>query len=162
MRKSILSAMSMLAGAAVGATVGILTMDKRSANTADKTLEMSNKHLALFVLMDQWVKVKQEGKNLASYFEGQNYKAIAIYGMGRVGERLLDELKDSNISVKYGIDRNAKRIYSDIKVVTPDDDLEDVDAIVVTPVFYMDEIEKVLSEKISCSVISLEDVLCEV
>lgn len=162
MKKSTVSVMSMLAGAAVGATAGVYTMSKRSSNTANKTLEMSNKHLALFELMEQWLKVKQEGKSLESYFEVRHYKSIAIYGVGKVGERLLAELADSDITIKYGIDKNAKGIYSDIKVVTPEDELEDVDAIVVTPVFYMDEIEQMLSEKISCPIISMEDVLYEV
>ena len=82
--------------------------------------------------------------------------------MSYAGERLLEELKDSKIDVKYGIDKNADGIYSDIELVTMEDKLETVDAIVVTPIFFFDQIEEELSKKISCPIISLEDILYEV
>ena len=123
---------------------------------------MSEKHLALFLMMNQWVAVKQEGKNLADYFEEQGYKSIAIYGMSYAGERLLEELKGSDIRVKYGIDKNAGNIFLDVNMVTMEDELKPVDAIVVTPIFFFDDIEEELSQKIDCPIISLEDVLYEV
>ena len=36
-----------------------------------------------------------------------------------------------------------------------------VDAIVVTPVSYFDSIEKVLKARVSCPILSLADILCE-
>lgn len=56
-------------------------------------------------MMNQWVKVKQEGKNLSQYFEANNYKNIAIYGMSYAGETLEDELKNTNTCVKYSIEK---------------------------------------------------------
>jgi hypothetical protein len=64
--------------------------------------------------------------------------------------------------VAYGIDQNADSIYADVDIVTMDDDLEVVDAIVVTAITFFDEIEGKLSGKIDCPIISLEDVLYEV
>lgn len=55
--------------------------------------------------MNQWVKIKQEGKNLSEYFEESWYKRIAIYGMNYAGETLVDELKDIGITIAYGIDK---------------------------------------------------------
>jgi hypothetical protein len=113
-------------------------------------------------MMNQWVKVKQEGKNLASYFEKNGYKKIAVYGMSYAGETLLDELKDTDIKVAYGIDQKADSIYTDVDIVTMDDDFEEVDAVVVTAITFFDEIEDRLSEKVDCPIISLEDILYEV
>ncbi len=45
---------------------------------AKKKQLLSDKHLALFKMMNQWVKVKQEGKNIASFFEKNGYNKIAI------------------------------------------------------------------------------------
>ena len=59
--------------------------------------------MSLFLMMNQWVKVKQDGKNLSSYFEKEGYKQIAIYGMSYAGETLMEELIDSPVTVKYGI-----------------------------------------------------------
>ena len=112
--------------------------------------------------MNQWVKVKQEGKNLAEYFEREGYHEIAIYGMSYAGETLVDELQESNIKIKYGIDKKANAIYADFDVISPDEELEEVDAIVVTSITFFDEIEEMLSKKVDCPIISLEDILYEV
>lgn len=124
---------------------------------------LSDKHLDLYLLMNQWVHVKQEGKNLASYLQELNIKKIAIYGINYMGQTLIDELKETNIQVVYGIDRNADIImYADVDIFTPDMISDDVDAVVVTAVNYFDEIEEELSKKLNCRIISLEDMLYEV
>lgn len=158
MKKGLISVVSALTGMAVGAGV----VGKAVGKNANKTQMMSDKHLALFLLMNQWVKAKQEGKNLETYFVRNGYKRIAVYGMSYAGETLLNELKDSEVKVAYGIDRNADGIYADVEVISIDDDLEDVDAVVVTAITFFDEIEEALSEKVSCPIISLEDIIYEV
>lgn len=158
MKKLTLSLLSVLGGAATSA----VAVRKVTGKATEVQRNMSEKHLALFLMMNQWVAVKQEGKNLADYFDKQGYKSIAIYGMSYAGERLLEELKCSDIQVQYGIDKNADNIYMDVNIVTMEDELKPVDAIVVTPIFFFDDIEEELSQKIDCPIISLEDVLYEV
>jgi hypothetical protein len=151
-------AVSALAGAVAAATAVGRIMGKNT----QKAQGYADKHLALFKMMNQWVRVKQEGKKLSTYFENNGYKNIAIYGMSFAGETLIEELKNTDIKVAYGIDKNADSIYADVDVVSADDDLMDVDAIVVTAITFFDEIEEMLSEKVDCPIISLEDVLYEV
>ena len=158
MKKGVISALSALAGAVIGAGV----IGKKKDKKTKKAWKMSDKHLALFLMMNQWVKVKQEGKNLSAYFEKNGYKKIAIYGMSFAGETLVDELRGSDVYVAYGIDQNAETIYTDVEVVTMENTLAEVDAIVVTAISFFDEIEEKLSEKIDCPVISLEDILYDV
>lgn len=158
MKKGVMSAISMLMGATAGAGV----VGKVQGDKLKKTRDMSAKHLKLFLMMNQWVKIKQEGKNLSTYFENKGYKRIAIYGMSYAGETLVDELKDTGIEVVYGIDQNADSIFADIDIVTMDDTLEDVDAVVVTAITFFGEIEEKLHGKLNCSIISLEDILYEV
>lgn len=57
MKKGIISVLSALAGAAVGAAA----VGKTASEKGEKLQMMSDKHLALFLMMNQWVKVKQEG-----------------------------------------------------------------------------------------------------
>lgn len=158
MNKGILSILSIGVGVAAGAGITESVKNKEIA----KVQAYSDKHLALFQMMNQWVHVKQEGKSLASYFEANGYKKIAVYGMSYAGETLLHELKDTKIQVLYGIDQNAKDVYVDIDILTMDDELPCVDAVVVTAITYFDEIEEKLLGKVECPVISLEDVLYEV
>ncbi|MCI8571368.1 MAG: hypothetical protein HFI43_08200 [Lachnospiraceae bacterium] len=155
MKKATICVLSALAGALAGAGAA----GKEVGDRANKFQMMSEKHLSLYLMMNQWVRIKQEGKHLSAFFEKNGYKNIAIYGMSYAGETLLDELKESGITVAYGIDKNADSIYADVDVVSGDDVLEPVDAVVVTAITFFDEIEQNLSEKVTCPVISLEDVL---
>lgn len=155
MKKGVVGVLS----AAAGAVVGMAALGKRLGEQISEEKEMSQKHFLLFQMMNQWVKLKQDGKNLATYFEREGYKEIAIYGMHFAGETLVEELIGSDITVKYGIDRNAEKIYADFDVVTPDASLAEVDAIVVTAITFFDEIVEALKDRVDCPIISLEDIL---
>ena len=156
------SVLASLAGAAIGGVVGAKAVSKISGETTAQAQRMSDKHLALFQMMNQWVLVKQKGKNLSTYFENNGYKEIAIYGMSYAGETLISELKGTNTKVAYGIDQRCDRLYTEVDIVSADDELEEVDAIVVTAITFFEEIEEKLNKKVTCPIISLEDVLYEV
>lgn len=149
-------------GIFLGAMAGAGVVFRKMVEEEIKWKEMADKHLELFLLMYQWVRVKQEGKNLISYFEKTGYRKIAVYGMGHVGKALLDEIKGSRVEIAYGIDKSAADIFENIEICNPDGSLEEVDAVVVTPVYFMNEIEETLSTKINCPIISLEDILYQV
>ena len=128
----------------------------------EREIDYSQKHLSLFLMMTQWVEIKQQGKNVCTYFEKMHLNNIAIYGMSYAGKALIDELEGSEIAVKYAIDRNAKNLRSNLNLVTPEETFEKVDAIVVTAIRSFYDIEKELSSKIDCPIISLESILYEV
>lgn len=158
MKRGVIGILSGLVGAGVGSVITGKKINKK----VDNWKKMSDKHLELFKMMNQWVNVKQEGKNLSEFFERNNYKKIAVYGMSFAGETLINELKGTEIVVKYGIDKNADSIYSEVDVVTMEDILEKVDVVVVTAITFYDEIKEKLEEKINCPIISLEDILYEI
>ena len=81
--------------------------------------------------------------------------------MKELGERLYDELSGTDIEVSYIIDRDADSICADVDVVSPDETLKPVDLIVVTAIYYMDEIEELLWGRANCPVISIEEILNE-
>ena len=82
--------------------------------------------------------------------------------MSYAGETLIEELSESDITVAYGIDKEAGSLCSDIELVTLEDDLKEVDAVVVTAITFYEEIAEKLEKKLKCPVISLEDILYEV
>lgn len=129
----------------------------------NKTIQEKNgkvdKFKNYYNMLNQWLALKQEGKSLEQYFVDNNIKTIAIYGMGEMGNRLYDELKDSSIEVKYAIDKNADSTYAEVDVYELEDSLEDVDAIIVTAIFAFDEIEENISEAVDYQILSLEDVV---
>ena len=73
--------------------------------------------------------------------------------MSFAGETLIDELKNSAIEVVYGIDKRANSLYADVDIVSIEDSLEDVDAVIVTAITFFDEIEEKLSDKLDCPII---------
>ncbi len=157
MKKRILMVTSFLLGSIVGA-MGILLVKNKDNN---KWKELADKHLAIMLLFNQWLILKQEGKSILSYFYCHNIKTIAIYGMSYVGRSLYRELENSDVIVKYAIDKKASQMNSEINIISPDEELPEVDIIIVTSIYYFNEIYNYLDSKTDIPVVSFEDVLFE-
>ncbi len=108
----------------------------------------------------EWMKIHNSGRKLSEYFMDHGYRRIAVYGMMELGELICDELNgDGNVSVEYVIDRDKRGEYKGLCVLSPDDDLPDIDVIVVTAIHYLNEIEEAMKDRVKCPIISLEDVV---
>ncbi len=154
MKKGVLAFLSLVVGAVVG--VAFKTFFKKENKKEDGKVY---KFKLYYNVLNQWLANKQEGKFLSEYFENNGYKNIAIYGMGELGCRLYEELKNSDIKVCYGLDKETGSPYSDLEVYSIEDEFEPVDAIVVSAVFAFDKIKGDLEKKVDCPIISLEDVI---
>lgn len=157
-KKGIVLLISIIIGFVMGADI----VKKKMLNKCDDIETISSKHLELFIMMNQWIKVKQEGKSLANYLEEKGYFNIAIYGMSYAGKTLMEELKNSQIKICYGIDKNINLNCPGINIFSMEDKLENVDVVIVTSITFFDEIQENLSKKINCSIVSLEDILYEI
>ena len=119
-----------------------------------------DKYYAYYLFMCQWIKLKKSHNQMADFFAHNNMKKIAIYGMESMGNALYEALAETNTKVEYAIDKNADDIFvTGCDLYKPEDDLPEVDAIVVTPFIYFREIQSVLQKKVTCPVISIEDVV---
>lgn len=143
----------------LGTGIAAVFLFKLQQNCIDRWKRLEKKNRALFLLMDEWVKIKQDGKKLESYFKKNNLKRIAVYGMSNVGKCLVRELNASEIEIVYGIDKNSANIYSKIKLVTADSVLQEVDAVVVALVDGYEEVCDSLSESLDCPIIAIEDII---
>lgn len=155
MKRTITVIFSALAGTVLGAVI----IGRISGNKINRFAGLADKHLALFLMMNQWIKAKQNGKDLSKYLLQNEYKDIAVYGVSYAGEALVNELKDTEINVIYGIDQNADIDCDGIEVVSLENELKKVDAVVVTAITFYDEIKKKLSVRLECPILSLEDIL---
>lgn len=135
---------------------GILTTHLNNISIKEKNSKI-NKYRGYYEILNRWLILKQEGKSLEKYFLDNDYKSIAIYGMGELGNRLYDELKSSNVEVKYAMDANYSGKYSELEIKALEDDLPQVDIIVVTAIFAFDDIENNLKRVTSSDIISLEN-----
>ncbi len=153
---------SLLLTMVLGGMLGITLTEKKNNKCIMKGLLTSNRNLMSFRVMNQWVKVKQQGKNLSEYFELAGYEKIAIYGMGYIGETLLSELSGTKTEVLYGIDQNADTIYANVDILSLKDELQRVDAVVVTVTSSFEVISENINKKLNCPVVSIIDVVYDI
>ena len=110
-----------------------------------------NSDYECFVTLKRWLENRNQNKTFSDYFHEYGYQKIAIYGVGDLGKLLYEEIKDSDVEVKYFVDRNAEGIreMDKISVVTIEEmgNMEDVDALVITPVGNYDAICRVLADQ---------------
>ncbi len=143
------------------AVLGFEILQLSGMNGTRKKLEdqkkMTEKNREQYLLLNQWLKLRQSGKSICNYLSEKGYKTVAIYGMGMNGKRVVQELKDSGIEALYGIDKKADSIVSEINVLAADADLPETDAIVVSEPVYIEEITKLLKTKVHCPIVSLEE-----
>lgn len=157
MKKVFLATVSAVAGMVTGATmIGKLQGKTIKSNESD-----IDKFRRYYNMLNQWLVIKQEGKSLEKYFIDNGYNTVVIYGMGEIGNRLYEELKNTSIEIKYAIDKEAANTYSEIKIVEKDDCLDCADVMIVTAVYAYDEIEEEMGTKIDFPIVSLEDVIYE-
>lgn len=156
MKRGLLTIISGLVGMVMGVIATVITLN------SNKKVSRSDKYKIYYNTLNQWLKVKNEGKNLESYFVKNNYHTIAIYGMGELGNRFYEEIKNSKLDLKYAIDQNAQYTYSNLKLFGINDNFDKVDAIIVTAVFAFDEIKASLQNKTEADIISIEDIVFEV
>lgn len=159
MKKGVVSVLSALTGAAVGAG----TLGYQKARQHEQDFKVIKKNEAILKMFNQWLIAKQEGKSIAAYLKENNFKKIAIYGMSYAGERLLDDLRGTDIEVVYAIDQNADRMFAEVDMITKGEiaHQQEVDAVVVTAIYFFDDIEEEISELVDCPIISLEDIIYE-
>lgn len=155
--KKVFALMSTMVCGAAGFMGGVAVGNKRVAEKVQKL----DKFKGYYSMLNVWLALKQEGKSLEKYFIDNGYKTIAIYGMGEMGNRLYDELKNTSIEVKYAVDKEASSVYSELNVIEKEDKMEKVDAMIVTATFAFDEIEEELNKLVEFPIISLEDVIYE-
>lgn len=122
--------------------------------------KMTNKKNDFYIFMRNWVELHQSGKTMADVLYEMNIQRLAIYGAGKHGQMLLNELKDSQIEVVCWIDKNVEKKEIDgYPVCMIDNLISNLDAIIVTPYREFPEIKTMLEGKISVRIISLDELV---
>lgn len=114
-----------------------------------------------FDFLSKWLYIKQRGYSIVDELLAAGYRRIAVYGVGRTGILLLNEIElNKKIEVVYLMDQNAQN-YDNEKVYQQVPN-EEADAIVVTPINAFNDIYRTLIESTSCTdIISLERIVSE-
>ena len=108
-----------------------------------------------------WMTLRERGKHIINYFIQYEITEIAVYGYGTLGKHLVQELDNSDISIKYIIDKNVRLNHLKYDFKMPDQNLPHVDAIIVTPVDEFDNIYDILKNYTNDKIISLLEITSE-
>ena len=157
MKKGLLAVLS----AGVGFASGMAVSKKTGDGLVSEQKKKVKKFKQYYDILLGWLEIKQSGKSLVDYFIKNQYQNIVIYGMGELGVKLYNELKDTEVTIVCAIDKGGAYENIDIEVKEVGELISGVDVIVVTPAFAFDDIEKELEEYMACPIISIEDVIMD-
>lgn len=144
----------------IGLTCGMIFMIYRCGYILDKSKKRANKFLSYFELMDQWLSCKEQNYQFTKYFDENNIKSVAIYGIGKIGNHLKYELEKGGIILSYVIDERENIIYGKEEHYNLKEKLPMVDVVIVTPVNEYEEIKKkILDNNKMLQVISVDKVI---
>lgn len=139
----------------IGFTCGRLTR----RDEMRKSIVQLEKVCWYYQLLNMWLEMRQNGKSITTYLQKKGIKQIAIYGMKELGERLYEELRNTEIEVICIIDKTPDLVLGDFQVISPEEKIPNVDAIIVTADYYYHEISEQIKTKVNCPVYSLNGVL---
>lgn len=143
----------------VGFLVGAYCIGEYSGKLLEKKQKTISELYEDKKFLSDWLEMEMDGKSIAYYICKKGYKEIAIYGMGFLGRRLLDALMDTEVHVKYAVDKSADLISDMVDIKKPSDELEHVDAMIVTAVPFYDEIRANLCDEVNFPIVSIKEFL---
>ena len=125
-------------------------------------------YLASKKCLELWIRKKNEGKEVVSFFQNRGIKRVAIYGLSQTGRLLYEELRKTEVAVVCGIDRSKNYSVNRLPTirldaVTPEGLLKDVELVVVIPIYDFPSIYDTLNEKLHgrIPIVGLDEILCE-
>ncbi|MBD5518941.1 MAG: hypothetical protein HDR07_10840 [Lachnospiraceae bacterium] len=94
-------------------------------------------------------RLKRKCKNdiFPQILEEKGIRSIGIYGAGNRGKWLCDELALTDIKIVFATDQNSEALLPGIKMIPIYEPFPQVDAIIVTPEGYFEEIKEMLLHK---------------
>ena len=138
------------------------TYGRSNKEMYEEARRLSDKHLEMFLVLDRWIQNMQNGKNIGIHLKECGMGTIIIYGMIYIGKCLYKELIEAGIEIKYLVDQKKYIVFNDINVKQIEDQMDSADAVIVTSIYYFDEIEQELKAKFTCPIISLADLIYKI
>ncbi|MBO5032042.1 MAG: glycoside hydrolase family 99-like domain-containing protein [Lachnospiraceae bacterium] len=121
------------------------------------------KDLCYLDILDKWLYLHKKRLFISDVLRKKNIKTIAIYGVGKLGKHLWEELYDSDVEVVCAIDRNRGKNLGNLKIHSIDQDIPQVDAVIIAVSFDTERIFHDLSKKKSCNnvIMTIEELINE-
>lgn len=127
---------------------------------SEKYKEVVDKDELIILTLLQWVQIEHEKKKIETILYEMRCKNVAIYGYGHLGRLLAKNLQGTELNLACIIDKNKNLPCEEFKLYSPYDELPQVEAIIVTSVYFFDEIKAELRDLLpDVEILSLYDIL---
>lgn len=118
------------------------------------------------VTLKRWLENRNNNRNISDYFMECGYRSIAIFDAGEIGHILYDEIKNSEIEIKWFVDKNAEGICEidgiPVKRIQEVFDLPEVDIVCISPIYDYEALNTYLvSHDANIRTLSLKDAVYE-
>ena len=118
------------------------------------------KSVLFYWILTRWMDWKTKGKCIADILLRKSWCQIAVYGYAELGQLLCEELNGSKVHVTYLLDKRVRDTgKKDLPVYIPQSGLPHVNAVIVTAVYYFEEIKEELSQMGYRNIISFRTLL---
>lgn len=116
-----------------------------------RKLENENLSRDGFAMLKRWMENRNAGKTFVDYLHEYGYKTLGIYDAGELGRLLYEEIKASDLKVRYFVDRNAEglKVIEGIPVIYLSEisKMEEVDVLIISPIVDYEAVCQILSEE---------------
>lgn len=121
----------------------------------EKWRTYANRKSSFYQFMRNWMQLKLNGGSIDEQLMKLGYYSVAIYGAGIHGRMLYEDLRDTQISVKYFIDKQKKEGLGEVPVYSLEEEFPAVDVVIITPYLEFTSIQQVLQDKTRSRMIPL-------
>lgn len=123
----------------------------------EKTLQ---KYIQFYRVLLKWLNAMQKDISIAGYLKNHEIKTVAVYGYADMGKLLCNELMKTGIEVRAVLDkRDIECRIPGVQLLKPSKGNRNVDAVLVTAIYYYDEICIELEELGYKNVLSLQEIV---
>lgn len=141
--------------------IGFFLGGKMLVDMINDCITKKNRYFSNMMLFNNWLESIYSRGSIDNYFHNHGYRKIMIYGNGYVGARLFQALSGTDIEVTAVMDKAASSDSLSAEVIGINSEIPASDCIVVTPIFYYEEIYNMLSKKTDIPIISIQSVIEE-
>lgn len=132
-------------------------VENANKSDIDRLLERYSRQTCL---LSNWLDRKELGLSIADDLLDRGIKSVAIYGMNEFGRHAAIELKESGFDVKYVMDKNPDADSCGYRLLSLDDELEEVDAVIVTIFKWATSVKQALAKKLpDAEILEIDELL---
>lgn len=143
----------------VGLVIAIKFFSRYCEKMMKNVQDSAKRNAQNFKCASSWLTISDSRGAVAKWLREQRISEIAIYGMGYLGEHLLKELENTDINIKYVIDRNPEKVQGKYRCCSPEEELPEVQTIIITPVYDFESIKESLKITGHSDLIPLDKIL---